>query len=184
MRINHANLTRTILYGTVAEKVAEPHGDATHKWKVYVRGYKNTNISYFVRSVTFKTHETFANPTRSVDSPPFEIEESGWGEFTIQGKIYFVDVHEKPVSFLISLKLHPDPNNKVVGDIEYLSTAVYNERMDTIVFESPTETMYKLIKEHPEEELSPDLQEKVVAERKRIEGAIDFIIQKLGTEDK
>lgn len=184
MRINHAGLTRTVIYGTSAQRVSDPAIDATHRWKVYIRGYKDADIHYFIRSVTFKTHETFANPTRSVDAPPFEIEEYGWGEFTIQGKIYFVDVHERPVGFLISLKLHPDPNNRVIGDVEYASNAVYNERMDTIVFDSPTEAMYKLIKDTPEPELDEELQERVRQEKKQIESAIDFIIDKLGSDDK
>ncbi|KAI5186313.1 YEATS domain-containing protein 4 [Nematocida homosporus] len=182
MRINHANLTRTIIYGTAATKIEGTAGEATHRWRVFIRGYKNTDLSYFIRSVTFKTHETFANPTRIVDSPPFEIEECGWGEFTIQGKIYFTDVHEKPVGFLISLKLHHDPTNHIIGDIEYDPAAIHNERMDTIVFESPTEATYKLIKSHPEPIMDPPLLDEINDEKRRIELAIDAIIEKLENE--
>jgi transcription initiation factor IIF auxiliary subunit len=32
-----------------------------------------------------------------VSQTPFEIEESGWGEFETQITIYFVDPNEKPV---------------------------------------------------------------------------------------
>ena len=31
-------------------------------------------------------------------SPPFEVHETGWGEFEIQIKIFFTDTTEKPVS--------------------------------------------------------------------------------------
>lgn len=33
--------------------------------------------------VTYKLHPTFANPTRVVKTPPFLVEEEGWGEFDI-----------------------------------------------------------------------------------------------------
>ncbi|KAI5171763.1 YEATS domain-containing protein 4 [Nematocida sp. LUAm3] len=182
MRINHANLTHTIIYGTSASRVSDSTTDATHKWRVFIRGYKNHDISYLIRSITFKTHETFTNPTRVVDTPPFEIEEYGWGEFTIQGKIYFTDPHEKPVSFLIALKLHSDPSNRVIGDVEYDPNLIYNERMDTIIFESPTESTYKLLKSHGEPELDPYIVENIEKEKKNIEDAIDFIIARLETD--
>jgi YEATS domain-containing protein 4 len=33
--------------------------------------------------VTFQLHETFATPNRLIAAPPFEVWESGWGEFEI-----------------------------------------------------------------------------------------------------
>lgn len=38
-------------------------------------------------------------PYLVIDEPPFELAESGWGEFEVQIKLYFVDVNEKPVNF-------------------------------------------------------------------------------------
>ena len=32
-----------------------------------------------------------------INQPPFEVEESGWGEFETQTTIFFVDPNEKPV---------------------------------------------------------------------------------------
>ncbi|EHY65368.1 hypothetical protein NERG_01814 [Nematocida ausubeli] len=182
MRINHANLSRAIIYGTSAVRISEPGTDATHRWKVYIRGYKNTDISYFIRSVTFKTHETFANPTRTVETPPFEIEECGWGEFTITAKLYFVDTHEKPFQFSISLKLHSEASNGSIGDIPRDSDAIVNERLDTVVFESPTEIMYKILKEKEEPVLDDQLQKDINDEHARIEEAIDYLIKKLSDE--
>jgi YEATS domain-containing protein 4 len=38
-----------------------------------------------------------------VNRVPFEIEESGWGEFEIQITIFFVDPNEKPVfAFIVT----------------------------------------------------------------------------------
>ena len=39
---------------------------------------------------------------------PFEINLSGWGEFEIGIKIFFVDPAEKPVELIHFLKLHQD----------------------------------------------------------------------------
>lgn len=46
---------------------------------------------------------------RTVDQYPFEVTESGWGEFEIVIKIYFADPQEKPVTVFHHLKLYaPD----------------------------------------------------------------------------
>ena len=37
-----------------------------------------------------------------VTKPPFEVTETGWGEFEIAIKIYFHDPNERPVSTLYS----------------------------------------------------------------------------------
>jgi len=42
---------------------------------------------------------------RVVSKPPYEVSESGWGEFEIQIKIYFNDLTEKPVTIYHGLKL-------------------------------------------------------------------------------
>ena len=43
-----------------------------------------------------------------IDGPPFEVEETGWGEFEIAIKFYFVpESTEKPQTVWHGLKLHP-----------------------------------------------------------------------------
>lgn len=42
---------------------------------------------------------------RIVSKPPYEVSETGWGEFEIQIRIYFNDLTEKPVTFYHLLKL-------------------------------------------------------------------------------
>ena len=39
-------------------------------------------------------------------SPPFEVHETGWGEFEIQIKIFFTDTTEKPVQYIVLYKQH------------------------------------------------------------------------------
>ncbi len=41
--------------------------------------------------------EFFASLFAVVEKAPFEVTETGWGEFEVQMRIYFVDANEKPV---------------------------------------------------------------------------------------
>ncbi|KAH8918850.1 yeats-domain-containing protein [Atractiella rhizophila] len=121
---------RPIIYGNTAVLITpdEKHLyalDHTHKWTVAVRsaasppaqageerdprhevgGYDD--ISHFIKRVTFKLHDTYTQPNRHVDKPPFEVTETGWGEFDIQIRIQFTqESGEKPISFMHHLKLH------------------------------------------------------------------------------
>ncbi|CAO1617571.1 unnamed protein product [Sympodiomycopsis kandeliae] len=69
------------------------------------------DISHFIRRVQFKLHESFPQPTRNIDRPPFQVTETGWGEFEIMVKIWWVpEAGEKFLQTPHYLKLHPWPN--------------------------------------------------------------------------
>ena len=71
---------RPVIYGNTAtvlspvEKELVPEGH-THRWTVAVRGAASASdsdivggaddLGYFIKRVTFKLHETYANPSRS-----------------------------------------------------------------------------------------------------------------------
>lgn len=87
-------------------------------------------MSAYVKKIQFKLHESYGNPLRGgfcisagfprigllfrlyhgvntsvlpiavVTKPPYEITETGWGEFEIIIKIFFIDPNERPVSTL------------------------------------------------------------------------------------
>lgn len=60
----------------------------------------------------------------AVDKPPFEVTETGWGEFDIQIKIFFVtEAAEKPVAVNHHLKLHPWPLNLHTGPNNLIAPA-------------------------------------------------------------
>ena len=46
-------------------------------------------MSAYVKKVNFKLHDSYSNPNRTVTKPPYEVTETGWGEFEIVIKIYF-----------------------------------------------------------------------------------------------
>ena len=58
-------MRRSIVYGTLAVPIKKPETDHTHRWTVYVRGFNGEDISYYVKRVSFKLHDSFAQPVRS-----------------------------------------------------------------------------------------------------------------------
>ena len=54
-----------------------------------MRGATNEDLGAVIKHVVFQLHPSFNNPTRIVESPPFELSECGWGEFEIGISLFF-----------------------------------------------------------------------------------------------
>lgn len=113
----------------------------THQWKVYLKPYYNEDMSAYVKKVHFKLHESYANPNRIITKPPYEVTETGWGEFEVVIKIYFHDPTERPVTLYHILKLFQSP--VVEGDISIHDSkkVLVSESYEEIVFQEPTQLM-------------------------------------------
>ncbi|KAM7358542.1 YEATS domain-containing protein 4 Gas41 [Cochliomyia hominivorax] len=144
-RVKGLTIVKPIVYGNIARsfgKKREEDGH-THQWKVYVKPYHNEDMSVYVKKVHFKLHESYANPNRIVTKPPYEITETGWGEFEVVIKIYFHDPTERPVTCYHILKLFQSP----VVDGELSTTTMdpkkglVSESYEEIVFQEPTQLM-------------------------------------------
>jgi YEATS domain-containing protein 4 len=61
-------------------------------------------MSTYVKKINFKLHDSYANQNRVLTKPPYEVTETGWGEFEIVIKIYFQDPNERPVSSVTFFK--------------------------------------------------------------------------------
>jgi transcription initiation factor IIF auxiliary subunit len=86
--------------------------------------------------VDFHLHESFAQAVRTVLAPgPFEVHETGWGEFEVKMVLHFVDPDEEPVSLVHMLRLHPDLGRPATA------APVVAEMTDDIVFLKSSETM-------------------------------------------
>lgn len=118
--------------------------DHTHKWKVFVRGVNNDDITYWLKKVQFKLHETYPNSMRTIEAPPFEIEETGWGEFELVIKLFFVpESNEKPQTVYHGLKLHPYD-----GDIEAKKArreVIRSMSYEEVLFNEPVELFYDIL---------------------------------------
>lgn len=87
------------MYGNIAKyfgKKREEDGH-THQWTVYLKPFNDEDTSTYIKKVHFKLHESYANPNRILTKPPYEVTETGWGEFEIVIKVYFHDPTERPV---------------------------------------------------------------------------------------
>jgi len=165
-RVKGVTVIKPIIFGNMSQhfgKKREQDGH-THDWKVYVKPYNNEDMSSYVKKVQFRLHDSYNNPSRVVYKPPYEVTESGWGEFEIQIRIHFNDVAEKPVTFYHVLKLfHNSPSSSTpsgggagtstsASDHSTTTTAmiqgrksVISECYDEIIFQDPTHYMYTLL---------------------------------------
>ena len=92
--------------------------------------------------VQFKLHESYTESVRTVTAPPFEVTETGGGEFEVIIKIYFVDNSERPVTLYHLLKLFNNPLLKQqchVGSQGQLVSEYYDE----ILFQDPSVYLHR-----------------------------------------
>lgn len=164
------SIFRPIIYGNTAvvltqkERDASSHPDHTHRWTLAVRSAASSpgsdqvggadDLSYFIKRVTFRLHETYPNPSRNVDKAPFEITETGWGEFEVHVRITFIpEAGEKAMLLYHHLKLHPWA---AAGEVEIppLDVAmkmgpVHSWQYDEIVFNDPFQNFLNILTSHP-----------------------------------
>ena len=79
-----------------------------------------------------------------VEAPPFEVEETGWGEFEIAIKFYFVpESTEKPQTVWHPLKLHPygDDAEGKKERRETVKSICYEE----VLFNEPVEQFFDVL---------------------------------------
>ncbi|KAF9782210.1 yeats family protein [Thelephora terrestris] len=167
VRVRGLSIHRPIIYGNTAslltEKETSPSGH-THKWTVAVRSAASgpdsdivggaDDLGYFIKRVTFKLHDTYPNAARNIDKPPFEVSETGWGEFEVNIKIYFVpEAGEKQITLYHHLKLHPwlEGEGSVPPPLEVATKLgpVHSWQYDEIVFNDPFQSFLNILTAHP-----------------------------------
>ncbi|XP_049623582.1 YEATS domain-containing protein 4-like isoform X1 [Suncus etruscus] len=141
-RMQGVTIVKPIVYGNVAryfgkEREEDRH---THEWTVYVKPYINEDMSAYVKKVQFKLHESYINFLRVVTKPPYEITETGYGEFETTIKIFFLDPNERPVTLYHLVKLFPSDSSAMLGEQKVVS-----EFYDEMIFQDPTAMMQKLL---------------------------------------
>ncbi|ONH69205.1 Protein AF-9 [Cyberlindnera fabianii] len=148
------SISRPIIWGNTAKPFGEvrPAGapdEHTHTWTVFVRGPNGEDLSYFIKKVVFKLHETYPNSTRSIETPPFEVTETGWGEFEIGIKIFFIpESTDKNISMYHHLRLHPyghPQGTEITEEMRNVESIQYDE----IVFNEPTEELLQIMTKKP-----------------------------------
>ena len=72
-RTKGISIKRPFVYGSTArpfdpETFPKPDGvpaDHTHSWEIFIKGLDDTDITYWLRRVQFKLHESIPNHVRS-----------------------------------------------------------------------------------------------------------------------
>ncbi|XP_057443693.1 transcription initiation factor TFIID subunit 14b-like [Lotus japonicus] len=146
-RLKDVEISVPIVYGTIAFYLGRKASESqSHKWTVYVRGASNEDLGVVVKKVVFQLHPSFNNPTRVVESPPFQVSECGWGEFEIAISLFFhSDVCEKQVDLYHHLKLYPEDESGPQNTKKPVVVETYNE----IVFPEPSEVFLARVLNHP-----------------------------------
>ncbi|XP_050227836.1 transcription initiation factor TFIID subunit 14b isoform X2 [Mercurialis annua] len=146
-RVKDVEISIPVVYGTIAfylgRKAIETQ---SHKWTVYIRSATNEDLGILLKKVVFQLHPSFVNPTRVVESPPFEISECGWGEFEIAISLFFHnDVCDKQLDLYHQLKLYPEDETGPQSTKRPVVVESYNE----IVFPDPSENFLARVQNHP-----------------------------------
>lgn len=188
-------IIKPVVYGNISRALAEPLSNKhTHRWKCYIKPYKNEEMSY-VKKVSFKLHESYSpHAERVLTVAPFEVEETGWGEFELIIKIFFVDPNERPVTIYHHLRLfNHDPNNPNPVPQIIKDKSVVSEHYDEIVFQDPSLMMSQILNGPPKPFMDSinfrhevDFEEKaqktgldIVAARKKVKEEIQVLKNRL-----
>ncbi|KAJ0410452.1 hypothetical protein P43SY_002784 [Pythium insidiosum] len=151
VRQKNVVIAKPIVYGSIATYLGRKAEETkTHRWSIYLRGADNEDLSYIVSKVVITLHASFANPVRVLTEPPYEVTEYGWGEFETRIQIHFHDPSEKPVDIIHMLVLYP-PGNQPAST----KKPVVSEFYDELLFNEPTEFLYKKLMAGPEREAPP-----------------------------
>ena len=152
-RVRGAKITRHFLigneahilpYGTYPNPPPEGH---TKGWKVFVRPLSNgPDITTWLKKVQFKLHHTYSDASRTIEAPgPFEVQETGYGEFGVEIRLYFAqEAGEKAVYREHYLVLAPygDEGQRARQERENFVMA---ERLETVEFNEPTVEFFKTL---------------------------------------
>ncbi|GMY12213.1 transcription initiation factor TFIID subunit 14b-like isoform X1 [Fagus crenata] len=146
-RLKDVEICLPIVYGTTAFYLGRKASESqSHKWTVYVRGATNEDLGVVIKRVVFQLHPSFNNPTRAIESPPFELSECGWGEFEIAISLFFhSDVCDKQLDLYHHLKLYPEEESGPQTTKKPVVVESYNE----VVFPDPSENFLARVQNHP-----------------------------------
>ncbi|QIW96081.1 hypothetical protein AMS68_001599 [Peltaster fructicola] len=130
-RLKGVKVTRHFIIGNSAVELPHPsfpNPPEGHSkgWRVYIRPLPNgPDITTWLKKVQFKLHFTYNDASRMIEAPgPFEVTETGYGEFGVEIRLYF-------------------PSESEQQDRQKRENLVVAERIESIEFNEPTQEMYR-----------------------------------------
>ena len=94
--------------------------------------------------MVFNLHESFQNPARVVYQQPYEVTETGWGEFDISVELHlnrhftFASTSSNVLVVKHGLRLYPDDDAT-----QTVKRPVVGETYEEIVIQTPTPAMWQ-----------------------------------------
>lgn len=151
-RLSNTTASLPIVYGSIAFYLGKKADELqTHEWTLFLRGpnpHDDHLNSRVISKVVFQLHPSFAQPTRELTEPPYEVTERGWGEFEAQIRIHWKDPSEQTTIVNHTIKLYPQGSPPTSGsnkDVLQQSTEVpvLAENYDEVVFTDPSESFFR-----------------------------------------
>ncbi|CAG0882926.1 unnamed protein product [Cyprideis torosa] len=145
---DQVEVVKKVVIGNLAYSFGQKRAEDghTHQWTVYIKPYLNEDMSAWIRKIHFRLHDSYANRDRIVTKPPYEVTETGWGEFEVAIKVYFQGAkpgQDKPVTFHHLLRLFPHLYSVEVNLNNRRS--ICTESYDEIVFTRPSSLLKELL---------------------------------------
>ncbi|KAK4502731.1 hypothetical protein PRZ48_006157 [Zasmidium cellare] len=152
-RVKGAKIFRHFIIGNEAHVLPHPGfpdpppEGHTKGWKVYVRPLPNgPDMTTWLKKVQFKLHHTYADPSRTIEAPgPFELSETGYGEFGVEIRLYFApESGEKAIyrEHFLQLQTYGSDEQKARQEKE---NKIVAERLETIEFNEPTQEFFRTL---------------------------------------
>lgn len=154
-RVKNTRISRPFIIGSKAWNLTpENHSGPVPQnhskgWTVYVKGLESgPDIGTWLKKVQFKLHHTYADASRTVETQPFQVSETGYGEFDIELRLYFDSSSGEKAQYRFHrLKLEPFGT-----DAEKAKMAAQNlvtaEVCEIVEFNEPSREFYnKMIAE-------------------------------------
>ncbi|WPH03246.1 Hypothetical protein R9X50_00612300 [Acrodontium crateriforme] len=152
-RVRGTQVTRHFIIGNTACDLPAPGypnpppENHSKGWTVYIKPLPNgPDMCTWLKKVQFKLHHTYNDASRTIEAPgPFEVKETGYGEFGIEIRLYFAqEAGEKAVYREHYLVLAPYGSEEQQAK-QKSQNLVVAERLETIEFNEPTIDFYKAL---------------------------------------
>jgi YEATS domain-containing protein 4 len=100
------------------------------------------SLTTWLNKVSFKIFNTYENPLRMCESPPFEVTETGWGGFSIDIRLHFQPISGEKAQYRQHfLQLEKYGDEKMQAEQERTG-CVRSEFLEVVQFNEPTEALY------------------------------------------
>jgi YEATS domain-containing protein 4 len=103
------------------------------------------SLTTWLNKVQFKIFNTYENPLRTCENPPFEVTETGWGGFTIDVRLHFQPVSGEKAQYrqhFLQLEKYGDEKQQAEQERTGLVRAEY---LEVVQFNEPTEALFEAL---------------------------------------